>query len=49
MALYGIDELHHIPAPKNQKGFFAVQKSLRVLKLLRILSDRVAFRMSPQR
>ena len=34
---------HHQKAKKN---FFAAQKSLRVLKLLRILTDRVVFRFS---
>ena len=44
MKIYLHHPLYHIPLPKRQKEFFAVKKSLRVLKLLRIITDRVLFR-----
>ena len=44
MKIYPHHPLCHIPSRKSQKECFAVQKSLRVLKLLRVLIDRACFR-----
>ena len=41
--------IYHIPIPKSEKDFFAVQKSLRVLKLLRAPIDKVLFRLLSDR
>ena len=38
-----------IPSPKSQMEFFGAQMSLRVLKLLRVLSDRVLCRVLSDR
>ena len=40
---------YHIPLPKSQKEFLAAQKSLRILKLLRILINRVLFKFFSDR
>lgn len=34
----------HIPSTKNQREFFSMEKPLSVLKLLRVVSDRVLYR-----
>ena len=41
--------LCHILLPKSQKEFFTAQKTLRIMKLLRVLSDRVILRVLSDR
>ena len=49
MKIYPHRPLYHTPLPKSKKTFFATQKSLRVLKLLLVLIDRVLFRVHSDR
>ena len=44
MKIYPYHPLYHMLYQKAKKSFFVTQKSLRVLKFLRVFSDRVLFR-----
>ena len=41
--------LHHIPLLKYQKELFVAQKSLRLVKLLRVLNDKILFKFHSDR
>ena len=44
MKIYPNHPLYHMLLPKIQRELFAVQNSLRILKLLRVLIDSILFR-----